>query len=948
MVSLKLSPQTRHVLFVIFFFSLLFILFFSPVLFSGQLLAPGEGRLGDGVVYHLTFFESSKLLWDNLLINGFPMTADPQVMAWYPPALLLSFIPGAWNAFVVSAYVMAGCFTYGYVYAITRSRWSATVSGIIYAMCGFMVAHMGHTAMIHSAVWLPLIVWSLEMLRREFSRFWFTVGCLAVLCCILAGHLQIVAYSLIVSLAYALFRGWLAPMRRQFYLFAALLFAIGFGLAALQILPAKELASQSMRTHFAFQDFVSFSFPFKHIPSLFFPAVFGGLPNYGKTPYFGEWNFIELTGYLGLLPLMLGIIGFIAWRRKGVAVFWLTIGIVTFFLALGERTPLALLIYQLPVLSQFRAPARHVVEVGFAVSVLAGLGVQAIANKKVSRRLVVISIALVAMGMATGLAMLWSHKVHQLALERGAADFTVTPWSNPAIGVPLAIFVVATAALFIWHRNPESVLRRSLVVLVLLLDLGSFAWFLSWHFDAPGKNVVHEPASSLRIKELLSDSNQRMLSIRGNLGTADELIPNISRLWNVPNATGYGPLLPSRVMYLLSMLPDGSIASTWKNPEDQSLNLTSVRYVLLPRISPRPGNGIVWPDENLDIWLGSGCVRPPRNSAQFSLPSPVPANSVNIVSRLACAVAIKEGQEVARLLVTDVDGNVEQQGILAGRDSSEWSYDCASIKPNMAHQRAVVFSTFPAKMYDEPCEGHVYLAQFKLQNAKPISRIEIQSTLNSGAFVIEKINLLDESTKTSESINSVSALSETWRFVDTVGSAQIYENTRALPRAWLVSEPINLGPEDALRTIKTSRMPDGREFDPARMALVEKDLRSNTADPGASAKIIRLADTVIEVQTSSTNLGFLVTSDVYYPGWEVTVDGAIAELYRTNYAFRGVQVPAGAHNVRFEFRPRTFYLGLTISALSLLALVLLIVFSRKFNEISAHAESLSNRRTEPI
>ncbi|HKO99191.1 MAG TPA: YfhO family protein [Pyrinomonadaceae bacterium] len=920
--QLPFRSSLSHPLFVVFLICLLFTIFFSPVLFYDHLLAPSGGRLGDGIVYHLTFFKSSKVLWDNLLASGFPMIADPQVMAWYPPAFLLSLIPGSWNAFVLAAYVMASCFTYGYVYTITGSKLAAAVSGVTYGLCGFLVAHMGHTSMIHSAVWLPLIVWSLEKLRREFRRPWLALACAAVACCVLAGHIQIVVYSLAVSAAYAFLLGWVAPIgRKRFYFLTAAVFVIGLGLSALQLLPAKELAGQSLRTGFSFQDFVSYSFPFKHIPSLVFPAVFGGLPTYGKTPYFGEWNFIEMCGYAGLLPLILATIGLIAHRRNGIALFWLSVAIFAFLLALGERTPLASLVYQLPVVSQFRAPARYVFLVGFAVSVLSGFGVWAIQTRKVSRRLLLSASAVLGLVMVASFALLWSDKVQVLAIERGASHFTLRPWVNPAIGIPLLVFAAAVIALVFWHQRPASILRQCLVIAVLLLDLGSFGWFMSWRFDATNKNVLNEPPTAAKTRDLLADSHQRMLSIRGNLGQTDELIPNLSRLWNVPNATGYGPLLPSRIMYLLSMLPDGSVAPTWKNAEDQSLSLTSVRYVLLPKTTTAEARqGVSWPVENMDIWLGQGCNHPPRTTVEFNLPVSFKSDSVGIVSRLGCAVPIKDSQEVARLFVTDVDGRVEEHPILAGRDSSEWSYDCPTIKPNMAHRRAEVFSSFPAEMNDQPCQGHYYVTRLKLKNAAQINRVEIRSTSNEGAFVVDKVSLIDELTQTSEPVSTASTLAGPWRFVETLGAAHIYENTRAMPRAWLVNELINLSPEAALVAIKTSRLPDGREFNPSQMALVENALQSNTADSGASAKVMHLSDTVMEVQTSSANPTFLVTSDVYYPGWQASVDGKMTEIHRTNYALRGVEVPAGVHTVRFEFRPKSFYYGLGVSMLSILVL----------------------------
>src|SRR4051812_42647308 len=212
-----LAPKTslRHALYVLLFFSILFTLFFSPVIFHGELLAPGGSRLGDGLLSHLAYYLSPKISWDPLLSNGFPMTADSQAMSWYPPSLILSQIPGTWNIFVISAFVMAGCFTYGYVFTLTESRAASLLSGITYSMCGFMFAHLGHTAMIHSAVWLPLIIWSLEMLRRRASRFWLAAGTVAGARCGVAGHPPIVLFTLFVRGFFALLFGGESPAGRR-------------------------------------------------------------------------------------------------------------------------------------------------------------------------------------------------------------------------------------------------------------------------------------------------------------------------------------------------------------------------------------------------------------------------------------------------------------------------------------------------------------------------------------------------------------------------------------------------------------------------------------------------------------------------------------------------------------------------------------------------------------
>lgn len=57
------------------------------------------------------------------------------------------------------------------------------------------------------------------------------------------------------------------------------------------------------------------------------------------------------------------------------------------------------------------------------------------------------------------------------------------------------------------------------------------------------------------------------------------------------------------------------------------------------------------------------------------------------------------------------------------------------------------------------------------------------------------------------------------------------------------------------------------------------------------------------VTTSFTTPKFLVYNDSYHPQWRVSVNGRPAELVRANYAFKGVWVPAGTHQVHFDFEP---------------------------------------------
>ena len=74
------------------------------------------------------------------------------------------------------------------------------------------------------------------------------------------------------------------------------------------------------------------------------------------------------------------------------------------------------------------------------------------------------------------------------------------------------------------------------------------------------------------------------------------------------------------------------------------------------------------------------------------------------------------------------------------------------------------------------------------------------------------------------------------------------------------------------------------------------------------------------LETSVVQQRFLVLSEMYFPGWHAMVDGVETPIYRTNYLFRGIAVPAGQHTVMFVYRPMSVLIG---AGVSLAALVII-------------------------
>ena len=63
----------------------------------------------------------------------------------------------------------------------------------------------------------------------------------------------------------------------------------------------------------------------------------------------------------------------------------------------------------------------------------------------------------------------------------------------------------------------------------------------------------------------------------------------------------------------------------------------------------------------------------------------------------------------------------------------------------------------------------------------------------------------------------------------------------------------------------------------------------------------------------------VVVRELAYPGWEVSVDGALSESRVVDSMYRGVEVTAGPHRIEWTYRPRSLWLGMAVSGVAVLA-----------------------------
>jgi hypothetical protein len=106
------------------------------------------------------------------------------------------------------------------------------------------------------------------------------------------------------------------------------------------------------------------------------------------------------------------------------------------------------------------------------------------------------------------------------------------------------------------------------------------------------------------------------------------------------------------------------------------------------------------------------------------------------------------------------------------------------------------------------------------------------------------------------------------------------------------------------------------------------------ADPPV-VNVVSRAYSKVEVAVRTSTDGILVLPDPWYPQWGVEIDGKPAKLLEVDHAFRGVKVPAGAHQVVFSYNDRTMQGGFVLSLLTVLGLVAVWAWSRRRRAVPA-------------
>jgi hypothetical protein len=839
--------------------------------------------------------------WVQLGVYSFGNTEySPFYLPALIPVMLFHNVFG-YNLFTLSQYPMAAFFFFLYARNLRLGDYAAYVGGLLFMCSGFMLGHKGHQALLGAAIWLPLLLLFLDRyvrtrLLKEAAFAGATLGM-----SLLGGFPQTTTYMTVLAIAYFSFRCFGedsdSRMNARLPVWATGLAAMGVVavlIASLQLFAAAELIPTITREKISLEMFSQDSLPLPYIGALLVPGIFGGTS--GLDCYFRRGSFVEFYSYMGQFVLLLAAFAAIGlWRRNSAIRFWVLAGSMAGILCLG-LTPLQRILHVVPVYNLFRAPARHLYEVNFALCMLAVYGLHAILNNVLQRRQVVRALLLGggAIGMVLAAAVYLSQYIRFLAehpsdtgfggLARSFGDesqsfslMAPTIYDHLALWRPtvlLPVIFFAISAYLLWQMSKRTrTLWKVLVPIAMVLDI----WLpYSTVYRNPDTTPLFHPPSDSDAAYLnsLDRTHYRIYPVDP---VTLYVYPMLSQVNRLPTINDYSPFWDKRYQSIGQFNLNGQSSTAYMAPK--LMDELGVRYLVTNRstiaeqlrhiseLSDPPAAPLPIPDLNCaalncsEAWFpGSGIISLEHHSGPAAIIKIPVAFTPNTLYKIAFDVRV-QGVATAPLSV-DLDARAEGWG-----------------GSSVAHRREIM-SLGPGFTPTDILISSVHMAA---QNGY-IRLFTISST------PIEIRNL---------HIGIAQPVASAYR--EAYGAPNgdvIFENPGGLPRFRFAREILPVSNAAEARAITLSA-----PFDPALQATVEGADARKILDEG---KVLSesIANEKMDWTVATGAHSLFLVADTWFPGWKARVDGQDAPIRIVNGFLRGVFINgSGTHQVNMEFHP---------------------------------------------
>jgi hypothetical protein len=883
---------------------------------------------GDGLKagFPSKLFATGLSAWNPFVQLGKISFANTQFQPFYLPALVaMAVFPDAfgYNLFILTHYALAGLLFYLLANNRGLSQYASATGGMIFMFSGFLSAHMGHQAMMSTAVWLPGMLLFVD--RYAASQRPRELGFLATVLSmsILGGFPQVTVYSLMLTAAYTLFRfkgelRWLSALRAT----VATLGISGFLailLSSLQLLAVAEVLPFMTRAKLTYQMFSEDYFPPYHILACVIPNILGGL--FGVPTYSPQFNFVEVYPYIGLLPLALGFFAYGYGRRRSRdVVFWAAVVVAGLALIIGQWTPLNALLFHIPIYNLFRAPTRHLLEIHLAVAMLAAIGLDLAIRAENSAahrfRRALAHATVILLSVFVG-----AYVLSQVA--RAGIFFLSSAGGQTVDGLRLNPFRTFGAAKRLIEANLEPSAPTLVYPFIFL-------------------------ALSIALVQFLRRRRGWVLAAIPIVIAADMYVP-YSTLYGRPSTTSIGhPEARPETAFLQGQKFDRELYRIYPiDPE------TVYTY---PLLNMTYGWSAV--NDYSPMWLKRYVA-----VTDFGLNGSAPIQNLNQPNALAAAGAqylITSSEEIAGVLgraravragpMTPITGSIVTDHAVAvgpgkyrlqSPDGSVVSMLMVEIPFAKSTLYRITFETAAPAGITHPFlvnlygPGYDYAAQYKIYSQLPAGPTQQIALINSGpdAPGQASVRLYTQST-TSVEIGNVqialvprdaeSGASEPSLYTPVYTGAdgiRIFRNRLAQPRFRFVRTLRPCKDEHEARAV----LEGDPGFDVATEALVEGiSERVNLAGGEILGREVRNSELKFTLRTDGRS--FLVVADSWFPGWRAEVDGKTTPIYPVNGFLRGVFVEgAGIHTLVMSYHPWSVPAGL---AATVVALILLFILCR--------------------
>ena len=528
-------------------------------------------------------------LWNPYNFSGTPLAANFQSAVFYPLNLLFFIMPfyWAWSFLIFLAPLLAGIFLYLYLQSLRLNKWASVLGSISFSFSGFFVSWLEWGNVLHTALWLPLVLLSIDKIvssikypvssiKNRNSLIWSFIFVFSLTSSFLAGHLQIFFYLFVFSFIYFFARWMQVGWQKKILFLFIILNSLFIILSSIQWFPTLQLILLSARDI----DQVRWGeggwfIPWQHIIQFVAPDFFG---NPTTLNYWSVFNYGEFIGYVGIIPLIFSLYALFLRRDKKTFLFGslFFISLIFSLPTIFAKIPFFL---NIPLLNT-SAPTRLLSVTDFSLAVLCALGLDYFLKTKNKKEIIYPVLSLMIIFLGIWIFILLGNKNLKLITEENLLV------SKNNFILPSILLIVSSILifLFIFIKKIPSYFRLFFIFFILIITVFDLLRF-SWKYNSFTK------------KGYLFPDTEAMSFLKKNIGfsrfmNADSRIlpPNFSSIYRLQSVEGYDPLYLKRYAELIAASERGTgninppfgfnRIITPHNYESKIIDLLGVKYIL--------------------------------------------------------------------------------------------------------------------------------------------------------------------------------------------------------------------------------------------------------------------------------------------------------------------------------------------------------------------------------